>query len=379
MTVELKCSGCQTQLRLPDELAGKRAKCVQCGTVFTIPSATEHFWPPGMGPAPTAVHRPANGAAPQLAKAGSSVPAPHATPVARPTADVPHGGAPLTTPNEAGTTQPQLAPSLRETVPIARTQSTRDTTHVPAEAKRGARPLPVRRTSGESKPGDDGGPAAPRLQLGDVLARSRGIFRSNLGLLLLAGFVFLVLNTALNAGSMIALAQIGAPPVVQFLAAQALTVWLLLGLVATCVHAARGRPMGPGTLFKGFPLLLPALAIWAICFAPLVLAAVAMSVAAMAPPAMFALLGGLWLLVFGTLWIPSLVALVDHPPRPLAAMRSALAYTADQLPIVLSLLVISLLTLVAATIPAGLGLPLAVPFVLLLNTVSYLRGRPSRG
>ncbi|HTM56300.1 MAG TPA: hypothetical protein VL175_19880 [Pirellulales bacterium] len=45
--IEFNCSGCQTLLRLPDDMGGLRGKCTKCGEILQIPTATEHYWPPG--------------------------------------------------------------------------------------------------------------------------------------------------------------------------------------------------------------------------------------------------------------------------------------------------------------------------------------------
>ena len=39
MPIEFRCTGCQQQLRVPDESAGKNAKCPKCGAVVVVPSA----------------------------------------------------------------------------------------------------------------------------------------------------------------------------------------------------------------------------------------------------------------------------------------------------------------------------------------------------
>jgi hypothetical protein len=39
MPIEFRCPACQQQLRVPDESAGKNAKCPKCGTIAAIPSA----------------------------------------------------------------------------------------------------------------------------------------------------------------------------------------------------------------------------------------------------------------------------------------------------------------------------------------------------
>jgi DNA-directed RNA polymerase subunit RPC12/RpoP len=39
MPIEFHCAGCQKQLRVQDDAAGKRARCPQCGAIVEVPSA----------------------------------------------------------------------------------------------------------------------------------------------------------------------------------------------------------------------------------------------------------------------------------------------------------------------------------------------------
>jgi hypothetical protein len=45
MPIELECSGCGKTLRVPDEHAGKQARCPGCKTVLTVPSPPHDFAP----------------------------------------------------------------------------------------------------------------------------------------------------------------------------------------------------------------------------------------------------------------------------------------------------------------------------------------------
>ena len=40
MALEFRCAGCSKLLRTPDESAGKKAKCPQCGEIVDVPQAT---------------------------------------------------------------------------------------------------------------------------------------------------------------------------------------------------------------------------------------------------------------------------------------------------------------------------------------------------
>lgn len=384
MTVELKCDGCQTLLRVPDEMSGKRAKCTHCGTIFTIPSATQHFWPPGMkGPTQPAPRRtPATNPASMPSAAPSTAPAaakPLAAPVAAPLAmPVSDSGimnaadaAPLAM-SEAEVAQPAAARTIRDTVSIGRAASTRDTVRTPA-ATSGSRPIPIERPKAAPEAGGQ-----PRLQLGDVLSRARGIFKSHWTNFAVVGLVYLLVSGLATGALVSGLRMIRAPQVLQFLVPQALLAWLMVGMVMITVRAARGRKADLKTLFGGMPQFPAALAIWALCFAPLAAIALGLSAAGIAAPIVALATSALWSIVYYFAWIPSLVALVDHEPRPLAAWKQAIAYATANLPVLVGLFAVSMFVLLVACLPAGLLLPLAVPFVLLGNTVAYLRSRPAR-
>ncbi|MFW6169026.1 MAG: GYF domain-containing protein [Planctomycetota bacterium] len=42
MPIETICEGCARRLRVPDEHAGKKARCPQCGTIYIVPAAAQH-------------------------------------------------------------------------------------------------------------------------------------------------------------------------------------------------------------------------------------------------------------------------------------------------------------------------------------------------
>ncbi len=55
MPIEFSCSKCQRTLRVPDDSAGREARCPQCGTISTVPSpppAAAEF-PQAVAPPPT--------------------------------------------------------------------------------------------------------------------------------------------------------------------------------------------------------------------------------------------------------------------------------------------------------------------------------------
>ena len=39
MAIEIICKGCARKLRVPDEHAGKQARCPECGTIMPVPAS----------------------------------------------------------------------------------------------------------------------------------------------------------------------------------------------------------------------------------------------------------------------------------------------------------------------------------------------------
>lgn len=77
MPIEFLCDGCQQQLRVPDDSAGKQAKCPNCSAVLTVPVASPN------APDPTPLINPlgAGGASPR-GNAAEATPNPYASPSA---------------------------------------------------------------------------------------------------------------------------------------------------------------------------------------------------------------------------------------------------------------------------------------------------------
>ncbi len=125
MTIQFKCSACQAPLRAPDEMAGRRAKCRQCGGAVAVPAPEADLWPPGMAPPPSA---PAQPPVQRLAaKAQPTAPARPAAAKAQPITPAPRKkSAPATPPTAAPIAQAMpvqpaktSAPAVPQTVPVA--------------------------------------------------------------------------------------------------------------------------------------------------------------------------------------------------------------------------------------------------------------------
>jgi hypothetical protein len=296
------------------------------------------------------------------------VPAPLATPVDIASEPGVTNDAPLAIPLAEAAAAPDTR-SVRDTVSIGRGASTRDTLPDPT-ARSGSRPIAVdRREAAPEFRGPQG------LRLGDVLSRARGIFKSHLTAFALTGFAYLLVGGLASAALASGLRLVRAPLILQFLGPQAILVWLTVGMIRVTVRAARGRDASLKTLLSGMPWFPAALAVWMLCFAPLAAISLGLDTAGATPRVVAAVTAGLWLAVYFCQWIPSLVALVDHEPRPIAAWFRAAQFTARHLPLTIGMFFVSCIVLLAGMLPAGLLLPLAVPYVLLMITVAYLRSR----
>ena len=50
MAIEFECQGCQKTLRVPDEFAGRKAKCPNCQTILQVPGSSETAEPSQVQP-----------------------------------------------------------------------------------------------------------------------------------------------------------------------------------------------------------------------------------------------------------------------------------------------------------------------------------------
>ena len=168
-----------------------------------------------------------------------------------------------------------------------------------------------------------------------------------------------------------------APGIVQFFLPQIVLIWLMLGAISSR-SKPRGHRPGLAVLFGGMPLAGSAVAVWIACFVPPLLVASLAGLAGLPREFVGGAIVLVWPVIGLMIWVPALLVLVDRvasPPRPCCAccvIRNAISRS------LLGLFAISLFVLAAGALPLGLGLPLAVPFVLLLSTVAYLKDRSPR-
>jgi LSD1 subclass zinc finger protein len=373
MTIQFACTGCKTPLQLPDEMGGSRARCVQCGAVFTIPSATAHYWPPGSKQAAVTAGSSAAVAAPRAA-ATKTPPLPRR---AASPSDSSVSHAPLAMPVAGHTSSAGAATAVAH--PHAATQSA---SAAPPALNAGC----ATSTQGASRPVmildvedcetlEEPDVRHSSLRADDILKRAWGIYKNNFSAFLAAGLLIVALVGFAHFAVVAFMQLIGAPLLVQLCVAQALFVWLAAGTMDYMLKAARGRRPSVARLFGGMPRFGTALVTWILCFVPLAIAAA--GAAALGASPLVSAIGFEWLsLAVGFLiWLPALLALVDHEPSPIDALAEAIHYARRNFLPLAGLCGLSLVILVAGSVPAGLGLPLAIPFVLLVATVAYLRER----
>ena len=382
MTIEFDCSGCKTTLRLSDDMAGLRAQCVKCGEVLTIPSPTAHYWPPGSQQA----------AARSLAASSSSTIARPAAPAnAKPSAEPPPASVCDTVVDLTETIViPKAAPNVTNGVQGGSGIKDGNGVHggnsapaaaSPSPAASGvhprpgaARPILLTPSPNEKKAAVAHQP--PQLQIQDILQRTWGIYKTNFWSLVAAGVVAPLIVAAASAA--IGFLFRMAPALVQFSLPQIVLIWLMLGAMTFTIKAARGHRPGLAVLFSGMPLTGSAVAVWIMCFVPPLLAAVLAGFAGLPPEFIGGAILIAWPIIGLMIWVPALLVLVDRVASPTEALSCGLRYTRRNFAPLIGLFVISLLVLGAGSMPLGLGLPFAVPFVLLLSTVAYLKDRSRR-
>ena len=214
------------------------------------------------------------------------------------------------------------------------------------------------------------------IQVQDILQRTWGIYKTNFKSLALAGIVtpLIVAATSAAIGFLFRMA----PGLVQFFLPQIVLIWLMLGAMTFTIKTARGHRPGLAVLFGGMPLAGSAVAVWIVCFVPPLLAAGLAGLAGLPPEFVGGAILLAWPVIGLMIWVPALLVLVDRVASPTEALLCVLRYTKRNFAPLLGLFVISLFVLAAGALPLGLGLPFAVPFVLLLSTVAYLKDRSRR-
>jgi len=232
MPIEFRCTGCQQQLRVPDESAGKNAKCPKCGAILVVPAA---FGAPFPGLSPSAP-----------APAGFPAPQPQ-FPTSAP-AKPPAGGSPFG--SSPGSGASPFGPGGFGGAPPNPYASPQAASYLPPAA-------PI------------SGPIVNRpVSVEQVFNYAWQIWQTNLGLLVgvtvalfavIYGFAFLlgIAQAALENDSPDSAALVGG---VGNIISNLIQMFLGIGQAQISLKLARRQPANFSDLFSGGPLFLPVFA-----------------------------------------------------------------------------------------------------------------------
>jgi hypothetical protein len=225
MPIEFTCPECRRLLRVPEQSAGKKAKCPSCGAIVAIPSDTP----------PTTEED-------DISTGPSQVPAPSQS-AANPFADVAPGG------RSVGSFADE---AFDPENPYASSAAVAVTPSATAHPKAGVRPT--------------------RFTFGDVLNHTWAVYTDQLGicivvtlLLIGLGIVAYIAAAAVVVGILAAVAQANDPAlllvivplvIVGVIAAFVGITWLQLGLSILMIRISRGQPAQMNDLFSGGPYLM---------------------------------------------------------------------------------------------------------------------------
>ena len=332
MPIEFRCTQCGRLLRTPDETAGKRAKCPECGAILAIPA-------PGAVPQPPPPAQPPSGAGPG---GGFTTPQPGPAP--------PGGPAPPSGPSPGS----PFAPGA----PVNPYQS-------PVTSPFGG-PGPLAAAAG-FRP--------TRIDFGDVFGRTWRIFTDHWPTCLLA----LVIVMALSMGALgllilaaaLAAAASNDPAItvaifsLGMVACFVFNLWLGIGQTHFFLKVARDGQAPLGELFAGRPYL-GRVFLASILF---MLIVVAGTILCYVPG-----------IIFGLMFSQFFFLIVDRDVGVMESLRLSNEITNGNK---LMLFAIQLVAQIGAQFvfyaTCGLGLLAAAPFLALLNAVIYLAmtGQPT--
>lgn len=390
MSIEFRCNGCSRILRTPDESAGKKARCPQCGAIVDIP-LTSTLTDDG---ADAAASGPASGAEEPAASAGpfggASPPAP-SNPFSMPASSPVPGGAanpfadPLAGGQAAASSAPDpfVAAAKPPVNPYAAPSLTSGAEHAQAN-------IPL-----------DGELPHRKIDLGDLLSTTWEIFVQQWPMAIVMGLVFMGINVGISIGTSI-LTNIGAfsgEPAVMVITqiiGQIISffgqTWLQYGLMFTALRWARTGTIQVNDFFAVGPFYLRALGqvflTNLLIFGVLAMfAGIPAGVAAAAQARdgilIAALIGGLislpLLIYIGLSLFLSSYFLVDRRQGVIESMGSSNRYMlGNRGGMFLAGLVVGSLGLLVGIITCCIGFLVVAPFGSLMASVAYLRitGQP---
>lgn len=354
MSIEFRCTQCNRLLRTQDETAGKKAKCPECGTILTIPTAGAT---PEMG-APPPVGPPQSPAVP---------PSPEPEPPAGEGPESPFG--PIEPPPEGPTSPFASGAAPDPGNPYAS----------PADYTVGA-------SAGYAAP--VGQIVPTQIDLGDVFGRTWEIIKDQWGLCLGLVLVAWLINMGV---SLVA----GMLPIIGPLASSLFSVWIYIGVALGLLKIARGQETSLGELFNGGAYFLRVfgasllyglmvMGVFSILFFPALVGILVALQGGDEALMIFAAIG-LGLLC----WIPAMILslmysqfyylIIDRDVGVLESFSlSREITTGNKLTLFVIWVLIGLLNM-AGVLPCFLGLLFTIPFTALLNLIVYLAmtGQPT--
>ncbi len=322
MPIEFRCTQCNKLLRTPDETAGRQAKCPECGMIVTVPS------PGAAGPS-----EPGSGS--------------------------PFGSEP----------PPPLPPDAPAESPFAPEgpQPTGDPDNPYAS--------PADYSAAGYLPGAPAGAFTPTvIDMGDIFSRTWEIFKEQWGMCLLAMVVVWVINVVFQIAVGLFTGMIGAVAndqvimvtfsVLGNLASSLFSIWIGIGQALFFLKIARGQDAALGDIFTGGPfflnILLASILVGLICLVGLV---------ALIVPG----------IVLSLMFSQFYYLILDRNVGVLDSLSLSKELTNGNKMTLFVIGVLAVFLMLAALIPCGLGLLIAVPYFALMYPVIYLAmtGQPT--
>jgi phage FluMu protein Com len=339
MAVEFRCMSCSKLLRTPDESAGKKAKCPQCGAILDVPRESPSATGRSVGDVDF-----------------------------RPTAD---------STTEDRTVNPYAAPTNPYAAPTTSTASVQATV-----------------AKGELQ--------HTLLDFDELLRKSWVFFKENVGEIALLGLVLVGINIALGVVGQVASAIANASQDIiaivlvtglTSLANIAVQSFLGLGAAIYTLNLARTQTAKIGDVFAGGPFFLVGLLVTIVtvlcyflacmvCLIPTFASFPAEEPAITIPLAIVGFIVGL--LFFSVLWFRFLIAfyfLVDRGGGVFESLSESARYmNGNKLAVFLVTLVVGVLGMIPVCASCGLAYILYIPFFNMLGTIVYLSvtGQPYR-
>ena len=322
MAIEFRCTGCQQQLRVPDESAGRSAKCPKCGAIVLVPS------PAAAAPNPFGASGQSMGG-----PFGPASPASGANPFGAGPADRPSSFGPAVA--TGGPVNPYASPQAAAYQPPM----------VPASV-----------------------PIVPRVvSVEEVFNHAWQVWQINLGLLV--GVTVAVIGISWVFGLLLGMLQVAilqsdAPPemmrmvdIVGQIAGNLLQLYLGIGQTQVAIKLARRHPANFSDLFAGGSRFLPVLAVYIL----LMLAIVAGLLLLIVPGILLALM-----------WWPAYYLIVDGKAGILESFSVAGRITKGNWGTAVVLWLLNIVIVICGMLLLCIGLLFALPLASVLWAAAYL-------